>query len=160
MIRDAGPSDAKAICGIYNHYIRTGWITFEEEAVPEEEMEVRIRQVQESYFWMVCEEDGRVLGFIYADMWKKRSAYRHTAETTIYLAEGIGRKGIGTRLYCRMLPRLKEMGIRSVIVCIAIPNDASIGLHEKLGFRKVGIFHKAGFKFDTWIDVGYWEKLI
>ncbi|MBI9103672.1 MAG: N-acetyltransferase [Spirochaetales bacterium] len=157
MIRDVEEKDAIGIASIYNYYVDKTWITFEQEAVSSFVMAERIRSTTENYPWMVFEEDGKILGYIYADRWKSRAAYRYTVESTIYLDKDAGRKGIGRKLYTELLPRLKEMGIKTVVVCIAIPNEASIGLHEKLGFRKVGIFTKVGYKFETWIDVGFWE---
>ena len=107
--------------------------------------------------WLVWEEDERVLGFCYASNWKARSAYRHSVESTVYVHPDYLRRGIGLRLYEALLAELRLRGIHAVIGGIALPNAASIGLHERLGFEKVAHFREVGRKFDRWIDVGYWQ---
>jgi phosphinothricin acetyltransferase len=160
MIRDIRPDDAPAICGIYNPYVLNTTITFEEEPVPAEEMRRRIEEFTRAYPWLVEGDGERISGYAYACPWKARSAYRHTVESAIYLRPDAAGRGIGTRLYAALLARLKEQGIRAVIGGIAQPNPASVALHEKLGFEKIGHFRSVGFKFGRWIDVGYWEALL
>ncbi|ELX10549.1 phosphinothricin N-acetyltransferase Bar [Janthinobacterium sp. HH01] len=157
MIRPATPDDAAAIVAIYNHYIATTTISFEEHAVTPEEMAGRIRDVTAGLPWLVYEQDGVVLGYAYATKWRARSAYRFAAETSVYLEFGQGGKGIGKALYKALLEELRIREIHMAIGGIAQPNEASVALHESLGFEKVAHFKQVGRKFDRWIDVGYWE---
>ncbi len=157
MIRPVTPDDAAAIVAIYNHYIATTTISFEEQAVTPEDMAGRIRDVTAGLPWLVHEQDGEVLGYAYATKWRARSAYRFAAETSVYVAFGQGGKGIGSGLYKALLEELRAREIHMAIGGIAQPNEASVALHESLGFEKVAHFKQVGRKFDRWIDVAYWE---
>ncbi|HEX2898662.1 MAG TPA: GNAT family N-acetyltransferase, partial [Bacteroidia bacterium] len=133
VYRDATAADAAAIAGIYNYYVLETVITFEEEAVSADEMAARIAEVTGKFPWIVYTEAGRVLGYAYASAWKSRCAYRNSVETTVYLhADAIG-KGVGYALYQQLLSRLRDQGIHTAIGGIALPNAASVGLHEKCG---------------------------
>lgn len=160
MIRPATPDDAFAICTIYNYYIENTVITFEEEPITVEEMAERIRTYSEKYTYLVYEENGEVVGYAYGSSWRARKAYRFSTETTVYLKDGAAGKGIGTLLYSQLIEDLKVKGFHSLIGCITLPNEKSVKLHEKMGFKKVAHFHEAGWKFDSWQDVGFWEKLV
>jgi phosphinothricin acetyltransferase len=160
MIRPATPADASAICSIYNHYIENTVITFEEDPLTEDEMAERIRTYSEKYTYIVYEEDGEVIGYAYGSSWRTRRAYRFSTETTVYLKDGADGKRIGTLLYSELIERLKGKGFHALIGCITLPNEKSVKLHEKMGFKKVAHFHEAGWKFDQWLDVGFWEKLV
>jgi L-amino acid N-acyltransferase YncA len=160
MTRKAVTEDARAISSIYNHYVLNTVVTFEEEAVTEQEMGQRMQQVMESYPWLVFEEGGEVVGYGYAGRWKERAAYRHSVETSIYLKPGFERRGIGTNLFGALIEALRQMDINAVIGGVALPNEASIRLHESLGFEKIGQFRQVGLKFGKWVDVGYWELLL
>jgi len=161
MLRPATPADAAAIAEIYNHYVLHTIITFEEEAVTESEMAARITEVLGLDLpWFVWEEKGRVLGYAYAGRWKSRCAYRYSVESSIYLAKDTTGRGLGTKLYVALIDTLRTKGIHSIIGGIALPNDASIGISEKLGFQKIGQFKEVGWKFEKWIDVGYWELIL
>ena len=160
MLRDAEPSDADAICSIYNEYILNTTITFEETPLQAEEMASRIRLVMQSYPWLVYEKDSRVVGYAYAGKWKERSAYRYSVETAIYMDSRHVGKGIGTQLMKELLNRLKAVSLHSVISGIALPNPASVALCERFGFKKIAHFSEVGYKMNRWIDVGYWELLL
>ncbi len=157
MIRAATPADAAAIAAIYNHYIATTTISFEEQAVTAAEMAQRIREVSATLPWLVHEEGGAIAGYAYATRWRVRSAYRFAAETSVYVAHGRGGQGIGSALYTALLAELRVRGMHMAIGGIAQPNPASVALHERLGFVKVAHFSEVGRKFGRWIDVGYWE---
>lgn len=160
-IRVATAADADHIAEIYNHYIANTVVTFEEEPVAANEMCRRIDEVfGASLPWLVAESAGRVIGYAYATKWKARSAYRFSVETTVYLAYGLGKLGLGSRLYEELFRLLKEQGIHAAIGGIALPNDASVALHEKFGMHKVAHFEQVGFKFGKWVDVGYWERFL
>jgi phosphinothricin acetyltransferase len=121
----------------------------------------RIEEVRSvSFPWLVAEQGSEVVGYAYATPWKTRSAYRFSAEITAYLSPAHARRGIGTQLYAELFSILRAQGIHAVMGCIALPNDASVALHEKLGLRKVAHFQQVGFKLDRWIDVGYWQRLL
>jgi L-amino acid N-acyltransferase YncA len=157
MIRAATAADAGAIAAIYNHFVASTTITFEEEAVTVAEMASRIETVGAKFPWYVVERDGEVMGYAYATPWRVRSAYRFSVETTVYVAPGHARQGIGKRLYASLIGALRRQGIQVAIGGIAQPNPASVALHESLGFEKVAHFKRVGCKFGQWIDVGYWE---
>jgi len=157
-MRNAVAVDAEAICQIYNHYILNSIITFEETPVSPADMTARIAEVESgSLPWLVEEVNGSIVGYAYASKWKARAAYRYAAETVIYLAPNVCRTGVGTRLYQELDRQLKEREMHVAIGGVALPNDASVRLHEKLGYRKVAEFDEVGFKFNKWINVGYWE---
>lgn len=161
VVRPATTADAPSIARIYNHYVASTVITFEEEPVADAAMAARIAEVQgHSLPWLVAESDGAVIGYAYASRWKARGAYRHSVETTIYLEHGRAARGIGTLLYSALLPLLKERGIHVAIGGAALPNAASVALHEKLGFEPVGTFRQVGFKHGRWVDVGYWQLVL
>ncbi|MCC7054547.1 MAG: N-acetyltransferase [Gemmatimonadaceae bacterium] len=161
MVREVTAADAGALAAIYNHYVRETVITFEEEPVTAAEMWHRIEEVHRTgHPYIVAEEDGEVIGYAYASLWKSRSAYRHTTESTVYLAPGATGRGAGTALYAALLDALTTRGFHAVLGGIALPNAASVALHEKLGFRKVAHFEQTGFKFGGWVDVGYWERIL
>jgi L-amino acid N-acyltransferase YncA len=157
-IRKARPRDAAAIAAIYNHYIRDTIVTFEEKAVSVGEMRVRIRLIDSLGLpWLVAEAGGAVVGYAYANKWKERAAYRHSVETTVYLRADCTARGIGRLLYAQLVSDLRMLGYHAIIGGIALPNAASVGLHESFGFKKVAHFEQVGRKFDRWIDVGYWQ---
>ena len=160
MIRKVSIKDAEEICGIYNYYILNTIVTFEDGALSKREMEKRIQQITSNYPWIVYVEDKRILGYAYATMWKTRSSYKNTVEVTFYVNHDFTGKGIGSILCKGLLVKLKKKGYHSVIGGIALPNEASVALHEKFGFKKVAHFHEVGHKFEKWIDVGYWELTI
>lgn len=157
-IRAASPLDAAAICAIYNHYVATTTISFEEDAVAVADMAQRIADVTAAELpWLVAEIDGKVAGYAYATKWRVRPAYRHSVESSVYLAPAMIGQGLGRALYVALLEALRRRDLHLVIAGIALPNEASVGVHEKLGFRKVAHFTEVGQKFGRWIDVGYWE---
>jgi L-amino acid N-acyltransferase YncA len=160
MIRYAKTDDAAEICKIYNHYVLGTTITFEEEPVSTDEMAQRIAETLQSLPWFVWEQDESLQGFCYASKWKGRCAYRQSVESTVYVrADSIGRR-IGSRLYRALLDELRQRKFHTVIGGIALPNDASVALHERLEFEKVAQFREVGNKFDRWTDVGYWQLLL
>lgn len=158
MIRPALASDADAIAHIYNHYIRNSTVTFEETQVSAQEMATRIEELDTASLpWLVMELEGKVVGYTYATKWKGRCAYRFSVESTVYLDPAYTGRGLGTSLYPALFAALRDKGMHVVIGGIALPNAASVALHEKLGLEKVAQFKEVGFKFERWIDVGYWQ---
>jgi phosphinothricin acetyltransferase len=158
VIRPATPDDAAAIAHIYNYYIQNTTITFEEQPVSAAEISARIGEVTSASLpWLVAEDAGRLSGYAYATKWKARSAYRFSVEVTVYLDQDCLGRGLGSQLYTALFASLKEKGVHSVIGGVALPNPASIALHEKFGMARVAHFKEVGFKFGKWIDVAYWQ---
>ncbi len=159
-IRTAEPRDAPGLCEVYNPYVCDSIITFEETPISVDEMRARVSRIGSSHPWLVYEEADRLVGYAYANAWRPRAAYRYALETTIYLHPGCVRRGHGSALYRALIQRSREAGFKTLIGGIALPNAASVALHESLGFRKVAHFECVGFKFDRWIDVGYWQLVL
>jgi L-amino acid N-acyltransferase YncA len=158
MIRAATESDAQSIADIYNYYITNTVVTFEEQAITKSDIINRMEKVIGSSLpWLVAEEGGAVIGYAYAAKWNARSAYRHTVETTVYLAHSSVSKGWGTQLYRALFDTLRNTSIHVVIGGITLPNSASVALHEKFDMKKVAHFAEVGYKFGQWLDVGYWQ---
>ena len=159
-IRTATADDAAGIAAIYNYYVSHTIVTFEETPIADAEMAQRIARIGAEYPWLVFERGGAVVAYAYAARFHARSAYRFTAETAIYAAHGARGSGIGTQLYRQLLDRLRERGLHCALGGIALPNEASVRLHEKCGFVKVTHYREVGWKLDRWIDVGYWQLLL
>lgn len=158
MIRQATVKDAEAIAAIYNYYIVNTIATFEESEITANEINTRIMKVGDAGLpWLVLEEDCQIVGYAYAATWNTRSAYRHTAEVTIYLLPQMASKGLGYRLYQELFSQLRKKDIHTVIGVIALPNLVSVAIHEKFAMKKVGHFEQLGYKFGKWHDVGYWQ---
>jgi L-amino acid N-acyltransferase YncA len=160
MIRACTAADAAAICEIYNPFVRDTVVTFEEAPVAVAEMAQRIADVTARFPWLVAEEQGAIVGYVYATPWKVRSAYRFSVESTVYVAPGHRGRGVGAALYQELILALRRLGVHCAVGGIALPNAASIALHEKIGFKKIGQFIEVGRKFDRWVDVGYWELIL
>ena len=160
-IRAATLDDASAIATIYNHFVRETIVTFEEVEIDGDEIARRLESVwSASLPWLVAEADGEIVGYTYATKWKERIGYRFSVETTVYLAPSAVGKGTGLALYNALFPLLEARGVHAAIGGIALPNDASVALHEKMGMKQVAHFKQTGFKFDRWIDVVYYERIL
>ncbi len=158
MIRRITRRDAEAVSLIYSHYIEHSVATFEETPVQADDFYMRCETVEASGLpWLVAEDRGSIVGYAYATKWSERSAYRHTVETSVYIAPDELSKGWGKRLYQAVFAELRTLPIRTVIAGITLPNAASVALHEYFGMKKVAHFSQVGFKFDQWLDVGYWQ---
>jgi len=158
MIRQAMEKDAEEIAKIYNYYIEKTVITFEEKVLSVGEFIKRIEKVKLLGLpWFVAEDEGKVIGYAYATKWNERSAYRHTIEIVVYLSNASLSMGWGTKLYEALFSELRNMSVHIIIGGVTLPNPASVALHEKFGMKKVAHFKEVGFKFDEWLDVGYWQ---
>jgi phosphinothricin acetyltransferase len=161
MIRPVTSQDAAALAAIYNYYVENTTITFEEAPIAPEIMNERVDEVTAAHLpWLVAEEGGKIVGYACASKWKGRSAYRFSVEISVYLTPETVSKGWGTKLYTELFASLREGSIHTVIGGIALPNPASVALHEKFGMRKVAHFLEVGFKFKHWVDVGYWQTTL
>ncbi len=160
-IRRATAADAAAIAALYNHYILHSTATFEEQPVDAEEMARRLATVEAAGLpWLIREDESRVVGYAYATPWRPRSAYRFSVEITVYVANGASGAGHGRALYDELFAQLRALGLHAVLGGITLPNEASIALHEAMGMVKVAHLPQVGFKFDRWLDVGYWHRLL
>lgn len=158
VIRPIGSGDCERLAEIYNHYILNTIVTFEEETVTGHDMVERVEEITSASLpWLVAEDSTGVVGYAYSSKWKGRCAYRFAVESTVYLDPPATGRGLGTRLYDALFAILRQQSIHVVIGGIALPNSASVALHEKFGLRKVAHFKEVGFKFNQWIDVGYWQ---
>lgn len=160
MIRLATVADAAAIRAIYAPYIETTVITFELTVPPVEEFERRIGYTLEHYPYLVYEQDGKVIGYAYAGRIGPRAAFDWSVELSVYLDQSARRQGVGKKLYLKLMQLLALQGYCRAFGVISLPNEASCGLHEALGFDLMGIEHKAGYKLGRWIDVIWYEKAL
>lgn len=160
LIRSVKSEDIEQITAIYNHYVKHTIITFEEEEVGAREMEHRMETIIARYPFFVIENEGTIAGYAYGSTFRKKSAYRFTVETTVYLAASYTGKGYGTSVYQHLLSQLKDQGYANALGVIALPNPPSVRLHEKLGFMQVGHLKRVGKKFGKWIDTGYWQYIL
>jgi phosphinothricin acetyltransferase len=160
-IREAQAADAAQIAAIYNLYVEATVVSMEFDPVTAEAMARRIADVQAAGLpWLVLGDRDTVAGYAYASPWRTRVGYRHAVETSVYLAPQEASRGLGTRLYTELLARLRAAGLHTAIGGIALPNPASVALHEKFGFVQVAQFREVGRKFGQWVDVGYWQLLL
>lgn len=163
-IRDANaaaPTDLAAITAIYAHHVRTGTGTFEEVPPDQAEMAARLARVQDGgCAWLVAEnEAGELVGFGYYTQIRERSAYRFTAEDSVYVREDQRGQGVGKALVAALIQRAEARGFRQMIAVVGdSENVGSIGLHLSLGFRQVGVLRSAGLKFGRWLDVVYMQR--
>ena len=153
----ASTQDAEQIAEIYKPYVIDTAVSFENTAPDSREISQRIQETLSKFPWLVCEIQNQIIGYAYAGAYRSRCAYGWSVETTVYVRQGHQNKGIGRQLYRQLLSILKEQGVVNVLGGIDLPNEASVGLHESLGFVKVAQFKDVGFKLGKWWDVGYWQ---
>ena len=153
-IRDARETDVTQVTEIYAHHVRHGLASFEEVPPDAAEILERMRSVRSGGLpYLVMEEDGRILGYAYATLYRTRSAYRHTLEDSVYVRDGLGRRGVGRQLLQALIERCEQGPWKQMVAVIGDSgNTASINLHRRLGFRMVGTLDAVGFKFGRWVD--------
>ena len=149
-------SDAAEIAEIYRPIVESTPISFELEPPDEQEIQHRIEHKLTTYPWLVCENDGRVAGYSYASQFRERAAYQWSVETSVYIHSDFRRFGIGRALYTSLFPMLIAQGYFNAYAGITLPNPSSVGLHEAMGFRLVGVYRNVGYKTGAWHDVGHW----
>ena len=159
-LRLATAVDAAAVADIYAPYVSATAVSFETEAPDAAEMRDRIEAVAGRYPWIVAEEDGALLGYAYASAFRSRAAYRFAVESTVYVAERAQRRGIGRRLYELLLWTLEAQGFTQAIAAITLPNQASLMLHQSLGFAEAGVYRHVGFKLGQWRSVALWQRTL
>ncbi|MCW3835292.1 GNAT family N-acetyltransferase [Sphingomonas canadensis] len=163
-IRAARPEDAAAIAAIYAPHVLTGTATFEIDPPDARAMRARMTGSDGLYPWIVATSgpegvpgSGGVIGYAYATRFRERPAYRYVVETSIYVADVSQRQGAGRLLYEALIDTLRAQGFVHAIGALALPNEASIALHEAVGFRRTGVYREVGYKHGRWIDVGLWQ---
>lgn len=161
-IRSVKPSDYEVVTDIYNYYIEETTATFAEEKVDAAYFQNVHNNVKPSDVpFLVLENDNEIIGYAYAYPWRVRSAYRFSLETCIYIRHDTKSQGFGKKLYQQLIDDIASLKKYHLLIGgITLPNDASIGLHESLGYKKVAHFEEVGFKFERWLDVGYWQLKI
>ena len=158
-LRAATPEDAAAIAEIYAPYVEGSPVSFEVAPPSPDEMRARIAAADGLYPWLAGEdEDGAVAGYAYASAFRARPAYRFAVETSVYLRQGAQRRGLGGALYAALIDILEAQGFAQAIGAISLPNDASVRLHERLGFIQAGAYRRVGYKLGQWWDVGLWQR--
>lgn len=155
VVRDATGADMAAVRTIYAYYVTHSTFSFEEAPPAIDDMRSRLRNIQGLGLpYLVAEIDGEILGYCYAAPFRPRSAYRYTIEDSIYVAPGVGGRGIGTALLSSLIERCRALGYRQMIAVIGdSANQGSIALHRRHGFRQEGVLRGVGYKFGRWVDV-------
>jgi phosphinothricin acetyltransferase len=160
VLRPAAPADAPGVLALYAPLVRDTHVSFEAVSPTADEVAGRIARTLERFPWLVCEDEEDLLGYAYAGPHRDRSGYRWSAEVSVYVAPAAHRRGVGRALYTALLGLLAAQGYVNVYAGIALPNDASVGLHEALGFRLAARYPAVGFKAGAWRDVGWWHRRI
>ncbi len=160
-IRVARADDAEAIHAIYAPIVAHTVISFELDVPTIDEMRRRIDATLERFPWLVSEDEaGRVDGYVYASRHRERAAYQWSVDVTAYVREDRRGRGVGKALYPRLFDELSALGYRQAFAGIALPNDASVALHESVGFTHVGVYRDVGFKLGAWRNVGWWQRTL
>lgn len=159
-VRDARSEDAESLLAIYAPVVTGTAVSFELDPPDVAEFRQRIATAQSRWAWRVAESAGDVVGYAYATSFRSRAAYRFSVETSAYVRADQRGRGLGRRLYADLLPLLAGMGYCTAYAGVALPNAASVALHEAVGFTPVGVFRRAGWKFGRWHDVGWWQRTL
>src|SRR5262245_37559250 len=160
QIRLARARDGEAIAAIYRPVVAETAISFETTLPDRDEMARRINETLLAYPWLVCEVDGRTAGYAYATRHRVRGAYQWSVDTSVYIAESFRRRNIGRGLYTSLFAILAAQGYFNAFAGIALPNPASVALHEAMGFESIGVYRRVGYKLDRWHDVGWWQLIL
>jgi phosphinothricin acetyltransferase len=162
ILRDVRIEDAADLAAIYAYYVENTWVTFETEPPDVSEFADRIRRFSAAYPYFVAENaaTGEIVGYTYAHAFHERTAYRYTAETTVYVKQGLQQGGIGRLLYDALFPAMKAMGLKNAMALLGIPNEPSERFHRSYGFTDAGRLIGVGYKFDRWLDVLYMQKIL
>ncbi|WP_428027449.1 arsinothricin resistance N-acetyltransferase ArsN1 family B [Altererythrobacter sp.] len=159
QIRAATADDAARCAEIYAPFVRESWVSFEAEPPDAPEMARRIESYGATHGWLVAEIDGATAGYAYGSPHRTRAAYASSCDVAVYVEHAFARQGLGSALYGELLPLLGRT-YHAAFAGIALPNDASIALHERMGFTPVGIYREVGHKLGGWRDVGWWQRLL
>lgn len=158
LVRSATDSDFDAIATLTNYFIRETTIHFGTTEATASELREQWHQSRDRYPFFVCEIDGRFAGYCKAYNWRSREAYQWTPECGVYVEDWARRRGVARALYEKLFEIMAKQGFHSVIAGIALPNEASVKLHESIGFETIGVARQAGWKLGKWVDVGFWQR--
>ena len=156
-IRLANPADAAQCAAIYAPHVRDSAVSFEADPPSADEVAQRIETTLQRFPWLVCVDGNEVIGYAYAGAHRQRAAFQWSVEVSVYVKDGRHRQGVGKALYTSLFACLRVLGYYNAYAVIALPNDASVGLHETVGFRHIGTLTDVGYKLGKWHTVGYWE---
>lgn len=156
-IRLATPDDAAQVLEIYRPHVTHSAVSFETEPPTLAEMRQRIAGTLDSYPWLVMDDAG-MRGYVYASPHRARAAYRWAVEVAVYVHPDARRQGVGSTLYRRLFELLAAQNYYHAYGGIALPNPASVALHESVGFRRCALYERIGFKLGAWHDVGWWHR--
>lgn len=157
MIRPIYIGDVESCRQIYAHSVLNSAASFEIEAPTLEDFSARVEKIVATYPWLVYEEGGKVLGYAYVDRFNPRAAYLWSVLCSVYIAPEVQGRGIGRKLYEGLFPLAQELGYRSVFAGITLPNEPSVKLHERFGFKRAALYENVGYKMNRWRDVGWWQ---
>jgi L-amino acid N-acyltransferase YncA len=160
LVRDATAGDAAACAEIYAPYVRDTAVSFELEPPTVPETATRIAAALATHAWVVLEDDGRVVGYAYGSTFNARAAYDWSTSVSVYTRPGHRRSGAGRALYTALLDRLAARGYRTALAGVALPNDASVGLHTAMGFQPAGTYRGVGWKLGRWHDVTWFQRAL
>jgi L-amino acid N-acyltransferase YncA len=160
VVRLATAADAAGVQAIYAPFVAGTAVSFEVDLPTVDEMRRRIEQTLARWPWLVCDADGEVAGYAYGSLHRDRTAYQWSADVSVYIAAAHRRGGVGRALYTALLRLLRLQGYCNAYAGITLPNSASVGLHETLGFRPVGVYEEVGFKLGAWHGVGWWHLVL
>jgi phosphinothricin acetyltransferase len=156
-VRIAHVNDGAAIANIYAPIVDNTYISFEESPPTAAEMSQRIEDALKTHPWLVLEAQGTIMAYAYASPHRSRAAYKWSCDVSVYVAEQARRQRFASTLYTALFNTLINQGFANVFAGIALPNDASVGIHERMGFKPVGVYPRVGFKKSAWRDVGWWS---
>jgi L-amino acid N-acyltransferase YncA len=159
-VRVASEQDVAGIAAIYDEQVRTGISTFDLEPPAASYWSHHLAGKEPGDHFLVAEDDGAIVGFAYASAYRRRPGYRLTRETSVYLGPEARGRGLGRRLYDELLPRLGADGMHVVLALVALPNAASVALHESCGFEHLGTMREVGHKFGRWIDTAWYQRVL
>jgi L-amino acid N-acyltransferase YncA len=158
-VRAATADDLAAAAAIYDEQVRTGISTFDLEPPPLSYWQHRLASTEPGDHFLVA-DDGEIVGFAYSSAYRPRPGYRLTRETSVYLNERSRGHRLGRRMYDDLLDRVRADGIHVVLALVALPNPASIALHEACGFEHLGTMREVGWKFDRWLDTAWYQRVL
>lgn len=159
-LRLARPQDADGILAIYSPIVRDTAISFEGEPPTRQQMAQRIASTIERLPWLVYERQGEILGYVYASQHRARLAYQWSVDVSVYIQAQAHRTGLARTLYTSLFKLLTLQGFYNCYAGITLPNAASVGLHEALGFQTIGVYRNVGYKLGAWHDVGWWSMAL
>ncbi|ALR12297.1 GCN5 family acetyltransferase [Mycobacteroides saopaulense] len=159
-IRDATAADAAACAAIYAPYVTDTAISFEEVPPSDVVLAERIQTAAHRHAWLVAEDGAEILGYAYAVPWKSRIAYQWACEVSVYVDGARRQRGAGRQLYAALLDRLRDLGYRTVLAVVVVPNAASEKLHRSMGFEQVALYRRIGYKLGSWHDVAHLQLFL